>query len=498
MPRKPTGQIVEKAGKLYVRATFPNKKRRLLPLTVGATPDEAAAEARILAAAARAGQIKFTATKEPAPAYETASQWWKRSLDVKEAKGLATVGDMRGRFKNWIEPVIGHLAMHAIKADDLRRVVVKLDDAIEARLADDEGITAKTAANVWGEVTSAFREACSSKTPELRIRLDNPTEKVRGPEDGIEREGPVLYPAEFLRLVSCAAVPLERRRYYVAAVYVGPRSNEIAAITAASLDLTHGTLTIDRQRNRKTDGDKATKTKRTRTFPIEPCAVAFFRSLAEARPAGRLFVMPPDELRAALVREDLTTAGVTRAALFVDDKTRHPCTLHDLRHTSLVWMAMRGDDHLRIQFRGGHTDMTTTQRYIARARNLPGGIGEPFPALPSSLVKAPETAPFSTAPEMPGHSGALGGVPNGIRSRSRASDVAREPVSPQDASAIEGHGGRKGTGKGTNVVPFRHTAEARERLEATHVRRALRAAMEGDEAGTLGSMVRAFGVGVQR
>jgi uncharacterized protein (DUF2132 family) len=47
-------------------------------------------------------------------------------------------------------------------------------------------------------------------------------------------------------------------------------------------------------------------------------------------------------------------------------------------------------------------------------------------------------------------------------------------------------------------VPFRHTAEARERLEATHVRRALRAAMEGDEAGTLGSMVRAFGAGVQR
>ena len=67
---------------------------------------------------------------------------------------------------------------------------------------------------------------------------------------------------------------------------------------------------------------------------------------------------------------------------------------HHLRDTGLTWMAARGDDALKTQFRGGHTDMKMTQAYIASARNLPATFGEPFPALPGVfLEKVEEAAP---------------------------------------------------------------------------------------------------------
>ncbi len=47
---------------------------------------------------------------------------------------------------------------------------------------------------------------------------------------------------------------------------------------------------------------------------------------------------------------------------------------------------MRGDEPLRIQWRGGHTDFSTTQGYIAAGRDFGAGFGAPFPALPAALV----------------------------------------------------------------------------------------------------------------
>ena len=59
---------------------------------------------------------------------------------------------------------------------------------------------------------------------------------------------------------------------------------------------------------------------------------------------------------------------------------------HSLRDTCLTFMAIRGDDPLRIQWRAGHTSFAMTEKYIAQARRFEAGFGNPFEPLSSLLA----------------------------------------------------------------------------------------------------------------
>jgi len=120
-------------------------------------------------------------------------------------------------------------------------------------------------------------------------------------------------------------------------------------------------------------------------------------ALVERRRAGAVLDLPPLDQRAGLLREDLMAAGVTRSELHENLPGREWLTFHDLRHTCLTWMAARGDDPLRIQWRAGHTAFAMTEKYLRAAKNLPGNFGEPFPKLPLGLVKAAEKAAADAA-----------------------------------------------------------------------------------------------------
>ena len=63
---------------------------------------------------------------------------------------------------------------------------------------------------------------------------------------------------------------------------------------------------------------------------------------------------------------------------------------HDLRATGITWMAVRGDEHLRIKQRAGHRGFSTTEMYIREAENLRDGFGTPFPPLPDDLTGSGE------------------------------------------------------------------------------------------------------------
>jgi integrase len=441
MGRKGTGHLMTDAdGNRRVRVSMPDGTRPIFDLTKGATEAEAKAEAAALSQIARKGGLKRAPAK-PAPKHETCAEWWDRYFDLQTKKGRVTVKDARGRVKNWVLPILKGKVMRLVTPDDLRRVVNRIDEAIESG-----AIKSKTGDNIWGDVTSAFRAACSSKVTELRIREDNPTEKVEGPESGPDREKPILYPTEIVALLSCEEVPVERRRIYALALYLGARSNELAALQASSFDLEHQQVTIDRQVDRETKDDRQTKTRRVRSFTLEPAVLELLAAMCDDRPRGRLLDMPPDEERAALLRQDLLTAKVTRAALHVEnDPLRVPLWFHHLRDTCLTMMAIRGDDPLKIQFRGGHTDFKMTQKYISRAKNLPPNIGVPFPEIPESLL--PPILPSDGSDD--GSERETEGVPNGIRRRSTSAlDGARLPQ-PSDSGSPDQSGPSKATHSAT-------------------------------------------------
>lgn len=366
---------------------MPDRSRRTVHLPLGLDEEGARNAAEEISQAAR-----FTKTvMEPAPAAETVEEYGDRHVSWKIGKGQTAAADTRGRLRKWVFPVIGKMPITGVKRADLEAVVRNLDAAVATGR-----IEPKTASNAWGDVTGMFKQACQSKNPLLKVRDDDPCEKVLGPDAGIDKEKPILFADEAARLLACESIPVARRRIYAFAIYIAARANEIAALTASDFDLEHNTITISKQRDRKTDGDKRTKTKRTRVTSIEPELRPLVEALIAERPKGRLFSadeMPLDEERATQLRADLLAAGVLRRELHKDDDPqRLPMWFHHLRDTGLCWMAIRGDDPLRIQWRGGHTDFKTTQRYIAQGRMLADGgafkATAPFPPLPPSMIVA--------------------------------------------------------------------------------------------------------------
>jgi integrase len=162
-----------------------------------------------------------------------------------------------------------------------------------------------------------------------------------------------------------------------------PRGSASSALVAADVDLEHRRISITKQMDRNTGKLRPTKTKRTRTVDIEPELLPLVKALVEQAGEGRLLRMPPDEDRADMLRRHLRVAKCKREALFADDAQRAPVRFHSLRDTCLTFMAIRGDEPLRIQWRAGHTSFAMTEKDIAQARRFEAGAQ--FAPLPSAL-----------------------------------------------------------------------------------------------------------------
>jgi len=492
--RAARGTVLFQGGRWKARIQFPDGgPRRTVLLPIGLTEEQAREHALELSQTARQTTAAVAAAEKGA--LETVEEYGDRYVTWKVAKGQTTALDTRGRLRKWVYPVIGRMPITQVRSADLEAVVRNLDAAVGTKR-----IEAKTAENAWGDVTGLFKQACMSKEPTLKVRTDNPSNGVLGPDGGEHKEKPILFPDEFMRLISCEAVPVSRRRMYVFAVYIGARANEVAALTAADFDVGRGLVTISKQRDRRTDADKKTKTKRTRVTSIEPELLPLVEAMAEARPRGRLFagddpLLPNDEARATQLREDLRAAGVLRRELHErNDPSRLPMWFHHLRDTGLTWMAIRGDDPLRIQWRGGHTDFRTTQRYIAQGRMLADGgafkAHPPFPPLPRPIIPARIPARLASGDQDP--EGRTEASPTGfepVAANAMGPDLdGSRSVGSQDPGSSEAIGAH-------SVVPARrleagelHPRDAariaRDATVAIAVRRCQALALQQDERGT--------------
>lgn len=189
--------------------------------------------------------------------------------------------------------------------------------------------------------------------------------------------------------------PLRRRaarwrRAVALAVYVFPRAGELRALRWEDVDLKHGMLHVHRSRLRDEREDKGTKTKAARRFAIEPAALALLKTMhAESGGTGHVIELPNDKHLARDFRLWIKTAGLDRAELRTSPRTRKAITFHDLRATGLTWLAVRGDDPLKIMQRAGHADFGTTQGYIRMAEAVREGFGDVFPPLPPLAKSEP-------------------------------------------------------------------------------------------------------------
>lgn len=355
---------------------------------------------------------------------ETVLEWWAR-YHIAAAKGevgrknhgrpQAAIAARRARFSKYLAPTIGGRELASITSIDIHAIVRDLNVLVRARdafytLPDDKraelegnkpGMSAKAAMHVWSELRSGFKEACTlGSVAGLKVRDDNPTERVTPPIGGANREQAALYPTELLALLSCAEVPLYRRELYAVAAYTGLRQGELRALRVASVDLEHAMLRVSEQQRSNRGARRRTKTDAgAREVPIHEQLVGLLEVLVDRAggkdcPAAALLRVPPAEDCAELVRKDLHTAGVTRADIFEDSERVQPFTFHGMRHTCLTHWAMAAGGNVWALAAAGHTDHKTAARYISRANLLRAGrFGAPHPALPTTMLEASKKAP---------------------------------------------------------------------------------------------------------
>ena len=313
---------------------------------------------------------------------------------------------------------------------------------------------------------------------ELRCREDNPCKAVRGPDRGVDTEKVHLYPSELLQLVSCSAVPVERRRAYAIGVYLYLRPGELEALAWEDIDLERGQVTVRRNIDRETGRETSPKAGHARLpHDMEPAILPLLRAMHRPGISGPVVARLGDEREVAdQLRRDLLTAGVARHELHYssDEPPREWLRMHDLRTTGVTWMAVRGDEPLTIMARAGHADMQTTMGYVSRAALVRRGYGTVFPRLPADL--APKKAPKSIPNEKPSGSAWESNGPTGVAERHHTKDPCGflRVVTPGDVAADVGRG--VGADWGADWTPARRALVHR-LLEA-----AKRAASRGDTA----------------
>lgn len=389
MPRKATGSAIEQDGKFWAIVTIPNSGNRRkwveCPPSVTDLPG-AKKYAAFLTRQVREGKLVLDNPAEPVAPGDSFTAWSTRWVEARRVKGLASIKDDKSKLTTHILPVFGDRPVSGITQAELEAFVGLLDKKVQAG-----EISWKTARNIWGLVSKAFKDARRAKDPALRVRKDNPAADVAPPDMGVERAKTFLYPSEFLALLRCDRVPVRWRRLIAVSIYLYLRAGELEGLQCEDVDVVHGVVEIHQamDRYREVGEIRPTKTKTTRRFAVEPAVLPLLKTLRrEAGGAGPLVKMPPAEDMPERLRQYLAWAGVTRAALHVeaDHKTRKRITWHDLRATGITWRAVRGDEPLQIQYAAGHARFETTQGYIREADAVRVGFGEVFPPLPPDLL----------------------------------------------------------------------------------------------------------------
>lgn len=407
MGRPATGAVKWNAAlsRWEVRVTLANRERKKVAMAgLAACLTEPSAPARgcpcASCEAARAKALEVNAYVRakgvvPLGAGKTVSEWFEDWLAARVAKGLRSTANDRTRYTKWIAPVIGMRPIAAVERRDVERVVQLLDEAVASKR-----LSSKTARNVFGVLTKMFSDACRSKVLELRAREDNPARDVAGPDRGIERSGPYLFPAEFLAVMRCSRVPPRWKRLVALGSYLGVRRGELAALEWGDVSLDRRFVHVHRAED-ESGNVKSTKTGDTRKVPIEPTLAPLLERMREhANGEGRVVTaMPPREEMASRLRRYVewacAEAGLElREELTANDETRRPLVWHDLRHGYATWRLVRGDNPKRVQRAGGWETASMLDRYANEAETFEDGgtFGEPFPPLPVGALLAVEGA----------------------------------------------------------------------------------------------------------
>jgi integrase len=160
------------------------------------------------------------------------------------------------------------------------------------------------------------------------------------------------------------------------------------------LDLDAGEVQIRRaydERAKKVKGPKTDEGIRTVTVPaaLLPLLQRIERERDDEDLVAPIVGATAKKYRATIFQDHLRAAGVKRAELFVETETHIEIDFRSLRDSGITWRFLAEHRAEVIQRESGHEHIATTLGYAKEIQDRKGRYGEPFPALPASLVRPP-------------------------------------------------------------------------------------------------------------
>jgi integrase len=418
MPRPATGSVRWNPAQCRWEARITIGAKRVLVPIPDVPQEEPAGARRVAALMSRRARATGAVTLGTG---ETTNEWFTRYVEVHASLGRGTA-EHHGAWDRYVGPFIGTKTWDAVSPHDIKAI---RDNLTKLRLAGR--ISAKRALNVWGEqLKTPLSRAFSDDDPKyssVRVgpSLSNPALNIRPPasaEDAEqdERARQALEPGEFLRLVSCDAIPLEARRFYSFVAYTGLSPSEFYGLRCSDirLDAERPHIMVQRGRDMKTGADKTTKTKqRNRKVPIHPELRPLLQVMLDEGEGPAAFLLPVTqgirmvERRVRDLREHLEAAGVDRPELLQGTDTLLPFDVRSFRTTFATWAAKAGFDSGWVRVWLGHKPQGVAEKNYMKdvpgfgdvnLKSAPPGTVPPFPPLPVSLTseESASVGPFAS------------------------------------------------------------------------------------------------------
>jgi integrase len=322
---------------------------------------------------------------DPLTGTVTVERYAKQWLRDREAQGVDTWKDDRGRLEHHILPAIGGMKIADVRA---RHLVALFTDLRGKK----DGPSPKTIRNIYGTIRTLFRDAqiadlVISSPCVLTARQLGPVEQ----RDPLERVAELFTHAEVERLISAPEIDPDRRVFYALEALAGLRLGEAAGLRWMHYDPAAeplGRLTIT------TSYDKGrTKTRRARHVPVHPTLAAMLAEWRMAWPSTFARQPTPEDLVVPYLRRhgrqghQLETGSVRTKSAVHKAFTRDLAALgvrhrrgHDLRATFISLAEEDGADRDRIE------DVTHTTRQSRRGA-FEGYLRRAWPTLCAEVSK---------------------------------------------------------------------------------------------------------------
>lgn len=269
-------------------------------------------------------------------------------------------------IRQYILPILGHFRLSEIRPFHIQMFVQQLQTPGRARGKQVESLSASSVRRYFVVLQSvlgrAFKLGMISSNPADSERIELPYSD--------DAQTDIFTKEEVEEMLRCLErEPAQNQLLIHLAILTGCRRGELLALTWDDIDYQTGIITISKSSYQIPGGEVCTKTPKTRgsirEVAVPEYCLEMLKAYQEEQPKR---LTGENKGRWIFTRDDGSPMPPQRATRWFSDflyrnHLRHR-KFHSLRHTSATLLLLNGTDIKTVSARLGHTQLSTTNRYV--------------------------------------------------------------------------------------------------------------------------------------